>query len=57
LWSTGIILVLQLLAVYWAPLQFILKTVPLNGGDWIVVLAVASSVVVVDEVRKVFSRS
>ncbi|MDQ5911983.1 MAG: P-type Ca2+ transporter type [Patescibacteria group bacterium] len=55
-WSTGIILVLQLLAVYWAPLQFILKTVPLNGGDWLVVLAVASSVVVVDEIRKLFSR-
>ncbi len=55
-WSTGIILVLQLLAVYWAPLQFILKTVPLNGSDWLVVLLVASSVVVVDEVRKLFSR-
>lgn len=55
-WSTGIILILQLLAVYWVPLQFILKTVPLNGVEWLVVFAVASSVIVVDEVRKLIQR-
>lgn len=56
LWSTAVIFVLQLFAVYWAPLQFVLKTVPLRLSDWVVVFAVASSVVVVDEVRKFFSR-
>lgn len=55
-WSTIAILILQLLAVYWAPLQFVLKTVPLHLGDWVIVFAVASSVVVVDEIRKLFGR-
>lgn len=55
-WATTIIVALQILAVYWGPLQFVLKTVPLSFTDWILAIGVAASVVVVDEVRKVFSR-
>ncbi|MCF7865283.1 MAG: HAD-IC family P-type ATPase [Candidatus Pacebacteria bacterium] len=56
IWSTVVILILQLLAVYSAPLQYILKTTPLSLYEWFVVVAVSASVVVVDEVRKLFSR-
>jgi Ca2+-transporting ATPase len=52
LWSTLIVLILQLGAVYWYPLQIILKTVPLNAHDWLVVVSVSASVVVADEIRK-----
>lgn len=55
-WATTIIVALQILAVYWGPLQFVLKTVPLSFTDWIFAIGVAASVVVVDEVRKAFSR-
>lgn len=56
IWSTVVILILQLLAVYSAPLQYILKTTPLSLYEWFVVVAVSASVVVVDEVRKLFIR-
>lgn len=51
-WATTIIVGLQILAVYWSPLQFVLKTVPLSLIDWILAIGVAASVVVVDEGRK-----
>lgn len=54
LWSTLIILVLQLAAVYWYPLQIILKTVPLSLHDWFIVIGVSASVVVADEIRKLW---
>ena len=41
--AVGLVLALQLLAVYWPPLSRLLKTVPLSPGDWAVVL-VASAV-------------
>lgn len=51
-WATLIIISLQILGIYWSPLQFILKTVPLSFTDWVLAISIASSVVVVDEVRK-----
>ena len=56
IWSTAIIAILQLLAVYWSPLQFVLKTTSINLNEWLVVLAVSASVVVVDEIRKLFRK-
>lgn len=55
-WATTIIVALQILAVYWGPLQFVLKTVPLGLNDWLIAIGVASTVVVIDEIRKLFSR-
>lgn len=56
IWSTVVILILQILAVYSAPLQYILKTTPLSLTEWLVVVAVSASVVVVDEMRKLCIR-
>lgn len=43
---------LQLLVVYWAPLQPVFGTVPLGAGDWVNILAVASLGFVVMELSK-----
>lgn len=43
---------LQVLAVYWPPLQYALRTVPLGADTWGVVIAVALSVLIVVEVDK-----
>ncbi len=50
--ATGIVIGLQLLAVYNPFFQKILRTVPLNGKDWIVIIAIAFSIVLVEEFRK-----
>jgi Ca2+-transporting ATPase len=54
--ATGIVVLLQIAAVYVPSLQKILHTVPLNQSDWILVLGVASSIIFVEEIRKFFSR-
>ena len=54
--ATGIIVVLQLLAVYAPLLQRLLHTVPLEFSDWLIIMPVALSVVVVEEIRKLFFR-
>lgn len=55
--ATTIVIALQMLAVYNPFLQSILHTVPLALTDWLIILPVAFSIVVVEEVRKFFSRS
>lgn len=50
--ATLIIISLQMLAIYWPPLQGILKTVPLSFGEWMIIVGMAVSVVAVDEMRK-----
>jgi Ca2+-transporting ATPase len=50
--ATGIVIALQLLAVYNPFFQKVLRTVPLSGRDWIVIIVIASSVVLVEEFRK-----
>jgi Ca2+-transporting ATPase len=47
-----IVAVLQVLATSWGPLQSVFDTTQLDLEQWLVCLAVASSVLVVDEVRK-----
>jgi len=54
--ATAIVISLQLLAVYNPFLQKILHTVPLKGKDWLLIITVALSVVVVEEVRKLIYR-
>jgi Ca2+-transporting ATPase len=49
---TGGVVVLQLLAVYHPFLQAMLRTVPLSLRDWLMILPVASSIFIVEEVRK-----
>jgi Ca2+-transporting ATPase len=48
--------VLQALAVHWAPLQYVFDTTDLTLGDWALATAVASSVLLIDETRKLVLR-
>jgi Ca2+-transporting ATPase len=50
--ATGIVIGLQLLAVYNPFFQKLLRTVPLGAKDWLVIVAVASSIILVEELRK-----
>ncbi|MFH0969172.1 MAG: HAD-IC family P-type ATPase, partial [Patescibacteria group bacterium] len=54
--ATGIVIGLQLLAVYNPFFQKVLRTVPLNGKDWLIIITVAFSIVIVEELRKVIHR-
>lgn len=50
--ALGIVLGMQMLAVHWAPAQSIFDTVDLTSDDWLLAVAVASSVLLLDEGRK-----
>lgn len=50
--ATAIVAGLHLLAVYWPPLQSILKTTPLSTSDWLLILLASSSILVADELYK-----
>ncbi len=54
--ATFIVVFLQLAAVYFPPLQKILRTVPLAFSDWLMIIPIALSIVFVEEVRKFFYR-
>ncbi len=45
---------LQLLAVYNPIMQNILRTVPLDTLDWLLIITVASSIILAEEIRKFF---
>jgi len=58
-WALGavpVVLGLQILAVHWPPLAEVLRTVPLSGGDWLVVglLSIAPAVAgqIVDSIQE-----
>jgi len=46
------VLVLQIAAVHWAPLQSVFQTTALSAADWLLAVMVASSVLVLEEGRK-----
>ena len=50
------VLFLQVLVVHWAPLQAIFDTVALSRNDWMWSLLIASSVLVLEEARKLGAR-
>jgi P-type Ca2+ transporter type 2C len=57
LWGAmAIVITLQLLAVYWSPLQKILGTTALTGHEWLVILALAATVLVWEEGVKLVRR-
>lgn len=53
---TGV-LALQALVVHWAPAQAIFRTTDLAAPDWALAAAVASSVLLLDEARKLTARA
>ncbi|MBI1974324.1 MAG: HAD-IC family P-type ATPase [Candidatus Zambryskibacteria bacterium] len=54
--ATLSIIGLQLFAVYNPLMQKILRTVPLEISDWVAIVLIATSIVVVEEARKFFYR-
>ena len=57
LWAAlGLVLGLQVLAVHVGPVQSIFSTAGLSIGDWVLCAAVASSVLGVEEIRKIINR-
>lgn len=54
--ATVLVIGLQFLAVYTPFLQGVLKTVPLEPHEWFVAIIVASSILVVEEIRKLLAR-
>ena len=50
------VLALQVLAVHWRPAQAIFATTDLQLGDWLLAGTVASSVLLLDELRKLLAR-
>lgn len=54
--ATALIVSLHMLAVYTPFFQRFLHTVPLERSDWLLILPVAASIIVVEEIRKFFSR-
>ncbi|MFA5745059.1 MAG: HAD-IC family P-type ATPase, partial [Candidatus Paceibacterota bacterium] len=54
--ATGIVIFLQILAVYTPFLQRILHTTPLDLSEWMMIIGVASSIIWVEELRKFFYR-
>ena len=50
------VVVLQVLAVQWTPANAIFSVEKLSAGDWILATLVASSVLVLEELRKLFLR-
>jgi Ca2+-transporting ATPase len=51
------VLVLQVAAVHWPPAQAIFSTTPLQLSDWLLAALVASSVLLLDEARKLLGRA
>jgi Ca2+-transporting ATPase len=56
LWLTlfGVCL-LQILVVQWTPAQRIFHTAPLSTADWLIAAAIASSVLILEELRKLLT--
>jgi len=53
LWlALGGVLVLQIVAVHWAPAQAVFHTNDLSLAEWLLAVAVASSVLLLEELRK-----
>lgn len=48
---TGVV-TLQVIAVHWPPAQLIFNTVALDASDWLTACAVAASIVMLEELRK-----
>lgn len=54
--ATAVVILLQLLAVYHPLLQKLLHTAPLALGEWLMIIGVAASILVVEELRKLLQR-
>ncbi len=55
-YATLLVVGLQFLAIYNSFMQKILRTVPLELKDWLIIIAIAFSIIIVEEIRKYFYR-
>lgn len=54
--ATLIVIGLQIMAVYAPFMHTILRTVPLSWYDWVLAIAVGSSIIIAEEIRKLISK-
>ncbi|MDO8620252.1 MAG: HAD-IC family P-type ATPase [bacterium] len=54
--ATCVVVLLQMVAIYTSLFQEILHTVPLEPSEWLLIIPVAFSVVIAEEIRKFFFR-
>ncbi len=54
--ATAIVIVLQLFAIYNPLMQTFLHTAPLSLSEWLIIIPIAASVILVEEIRKFFYR-
>lgn len=57
IWAMGIVILLQLFMVYSPFMQKIFRTTSLSLNDWLIIISISFSVVLVEEIRKFFSRT
>lgn len=55
--ATGIVIGLQLLAIYNPFFQKVLRTVPLDREDWFSIISIAFSIVITEELRKLAQKT
>ena len=54
--ATGIVIALQFTALYTPFLQKVLHTTPLSLSEWLIIIPIAGSIILVEEIRKLFYR-
>jgi len=54
--ATLVVICLQIAAIYTPFLQKILHTTPLSLSEWLIIIPVASSIILIEEIRKFFYR-
>ena len=54
--ATFVVIILQLMAVYHPLFQKVFRTVPLDRNDWLIIIPVAFSIIIVEELRKFIYR-
>ena len=54
--ASGAVLTLQIALVYAPWLQIIFRTVPISLAQWAIILAVSSSILIIEECRKAISK-
>src|SRR3989344_2143120 len=54
--ATLIVIVLQISAIYTPIMQKLLRTVPLELSEWLLIIPIAASIIIAEEIRKLFYR-
>ncbi len=55
--ATFIVISLQIMVIYWHPLQVLFRTVPLTLFDWLLAIIISSFIIIAEEIRKYLWRT